>query len=69
MIVIGVTGTKGKTTTTNIIARGLTAAGHRVAMFSTVNMMIGDEVRENNLKMTSPSPFVLWNFLSEARSK
>lgn len=36
-------------------------------MFSTVNMMIDGQMRDNNLKMTSPSPFVLWNFLSEAK--
>lgn len=66
MIVIGVTGTKGKTTTTNIIATGLQQSGHKVAMFSTVNMMIDGKVSENNLKMTSPGPFVLWKFLREA---
>ncbi len=67
MIVIGVTGTKGKTTTTNIIARGLQLAGKKVAMFSTVNMMIDGKMMDNNLKMTSPGPFVLWKFLGEAQ--
>ncbi len=67
MIVIGVTGTKGKTTTTNLIARGLQHAGKKVAMFSTVNMMIDGKMMDNNLKMTSPGPFVLWKFLREAQ--
>lgn len=67
MIVIGVTGTKWKTTTTNIIARGLEAAGHKVAMFSTANMSIDGKFQENNMKMTTPSPFFLWNFISEAK--
>lgn len=67
MIVIGVTGTKGKTTTTNLIAKGLQEAGKHVAMFSTVNMMIDGQMEDNNLKMTSPSPFVLWDFLSRAK--
>lgn len=67
MIVIGVTGTKGKTTTTNLIARGLEAAGHKVAMFSTVNMSIAGKNFDNNSKMTTPSPFVLWNFIGEAK--
>ena len=66
MIIIWVTGTKGKTTTTNIIARWLQSAGKKVAMFSTVNMMIDGKMMDNNLKMTSPSPFVLWKFLREA---
>ena len=67
MIIIGVTGTKGKTTTTNIIAQGLQKAGKKVAMFSTVNMMIDGKMMDNNLKMTSPGPFVLWRFLAEAQ--
>lgn len=67
MIVIGVTGTKGKTTTTNLIARGLEAAGHKVAMFSTANMSIAGKILENNMKMTTPSPFVLWDFIAEAK--
>jgi UDP-N-acetylmuramoyl-L-alanyl-D-glutamate--2,6-diaminopimelate ligase len=37
-------------------------------MFSTVNMMINGEMRENTLKMTSPGPFVMWKFLREARA-
>lgn len=67
MIVIGVTGTKWKTTTTNLIAKWLEKAGHKVAMFSTVNMSINGESRTNEMKMTTPSPFVLWDFISEAK--
>jgi UDP-N-acetylmuramoyl-L-alanyl-D-glutamate--2,6-diaminopimelate ligase len=68
MIVIGITGTKWKTTTTNIIAAWLKHAGKKVAMFSTVNMMINGKIEENNLKMTSPWPFVLWKFLKRAKA-
>lgn len=67
MIVIGITGTKGKTTTTNIVAQWLQKSGKKVAMFSTVNMMIDGKIQENNLKMTSPWPFVLWDFLKQAK--
>jgi UDP-N-acetylmuramoyl-L-alanyl-D-glutamate--2,6-diaminopimelate ligase len=67
MIVIGVTGTKWKTTTSNLIALWLQKAGHKTAMFSTVNMMIDGKIEDNNLKMTSPSPFVLWSFLRRAK--
>lgn len=67
MIVIGVTGTKGKTTTTNIIAEGLKNAWKKVFMFSTINYMIWDEVFDNNLKMTSPSPFILQRLLKKAK--
>jgi UDP-N-acetylmuramyl tripeptide synthase len=67
MIVIGITGTKGKTTTSNLVARGLIASGKKVAMFTTVNMIIGDEEQENTLKMTTPSPFAVWDFIARAR--
>lgn len=69
MIVIWVTGTKWKTTTTNIIAKGLKDAWENVFMFSTVNYMIWDELLENNFKMTSPSPFILQKFLKKAQDK
>lgn len=36
-------------------------------MFSTVNMSIDGKTFDNNMKMTTPSPFVLWNFIGEAR--
>lgn len=67
MVVIGITGTKGKTTTSNIVAKGLIAAGKKVAMFSTVNMIINGEEEENKLKMTTPSPFVVWDFIRRAK--
>lgn len=68
MIIIGVTGTKGKSTTTNLIARGLENAGKRVFAFSTVNYAIAGEWHENNMKMTSPDPFTLNRLLREAET-
>lgn len=69
MTIIWVTGTNGKTTTTNIIARGLKASGKKVFMFSTVNYFIGDEEFRNDTKMTSPDPFLLQKLLHEAKQK
>lgn len=40
MTIIGVTGTNGKTTTSNIIAAGLQASGKKVFMFTTVNIIL-----------------------------
>jgi UDP-N-acetylmuramoyl-L-alanyl-D-glutamate--2,6-diaminopimelate ligase len=68
MIVIGVTGSKGKSTTCNIIARGLEAAGKDFCMFSTLNIAVGGQWKKNSHKMTSPDPFVINKFLSEARA-
>ena len=44
MIVIGVTGTDGKTTTVNLIRSILSAAGIRTGMVSTVNALIATVV-------------------------
>ncbi len=69
MTIIWVTGTNGKTTTTNIIARWLKDSGKKVFMFSTVNYFIGDEEFRNDTKMTSPDPFLLQKLLHEAKKK
>ena len=69
MLIIGVTGTNGKTTTTNIIARGLKASGKKVFMFSTVNYFIGDKEYRNDTKMTSPDPFLLQKLLRQAQNE
>lgn len=63
---IGVAGTKGKTTTTNLIARILEKNGHKVAMLSTANFQIGEKKWLNNIKLTTPSPFYLQKFLKRA---
>ncbi|MDO4454505.1 MAG: UDP-N-acetylmuramoyl-L-alanyl-D-glutamate--2,6-diaminopimelate ligase [Eubacteriales bacterium] len=42
--VIGVTGTKGKTTTTYMIKSILEAAGYKVGLIGTIQTIIGDEV-------------------------
>ena len=41
--IVGVTGTNGKTTTTNIIRLILRKAGHKVGLIGTINIMIEDE--------------------------
>ncbi len=54
MTVIGVTGTDGKTTTTNLLFKILLEAGKRVGMVSTVNAVIGDEVIDTGFHVTTP---------------
>jgi len=54
MTVIGVTGTDGKTTTTNLIFQILKQAGFRTGMISTVNAIIGDEIIDTGFHVTTP---------------
>jgi UDP-N-acetylmuramoyl-L-alanyl-D-glutamate--2,6-diaminopimelate ligase len=61
-----VTGTNGKTTTCNMIAKILEGANYRVAMATTINFKIGKREWKNKTKMTVVSPFALQKFLREA---
>lgn len=54
LLVIGVTGTDGKTTTCNMLYHILQAAGARVGMISTVNALIGEEVLDTGFHVTTP---------------
>lgn len=69
MIVIWITWTNWKTTTTNIIARWLRASWKKVFMFSTINYFIWDKEFRNDTKMTSPDPFLLQKLLKQARDR
>lgn len=69
MTVIGVTGTNGKTTVCHLIASILQTAGAKVAMATTIDFQIGDDIRLNKNKMTTVSPFLLQKFLREAADK
>ncbi len=45
MRMLGITGTNGKTTTTNIVRTILRKAGYKVGLIGTINIMIEDEVQ------------------------
>ena len=60
--VIGVTGTDGKTTTTNMIYQILKAAGKKVSMISTVNAIIGGSSYDTGFHVTSPDLFMIQKF-------
>ncbi len=54
LTMIGVTGTDGKTTTTNMIYHILQASGIRSGMISTINAVIGDQVLDTGFHVTTP---------------
>jgi len=66
LTVIGVTGTKGKSTTVELIAAILRGAGHPTAVASTIHFVIGQEEERNLFKMTMPGRFFLQKFLRRA---
>jgi len=66
LIVIGVTGTKGKSSTTEIMAQILATEGHTVASLSTIQFKIAGAAEPNLFKMTMPGRFFVQKFLREA---
>lgn len=62
MLLIGITGTKGKTTSSFLIKSILEAAGKKTGLVGTVCSMIGDEVIPSNL--TTPDPIMLQTLLN-----
>ncbi|MFN8421304.1 MAG: UDP-N-acetylmuramoyl-L-alanyl-D-glutamate--2,6-diaminopimelate ligase [Anaerolineae bacterium] len=63
LVVIGVTGTDGKTTTSNLIFSILKAAGIRTGMISTVSAVIGDEELPTGLHVTTPGADEIQGYL------
>jgi UDP-N-acetylmuramoyl-L-alanyl-D-glutamate--2,6-diaminopimelate ligase len=60
---IGITGTKGKTTTTYLIRSMLENAGHKVGLIGTIEVIIGDE--HIHAENTTPESFALQEYMAK----
>src|SRR3989344_2757002 len=66
LFVIGVTGTKGKSSTTEILNAILEEAGYKTALSNTIRFKIGDSSEPNMYKMSMPWRFFMQFFLARA---
>ncbi len=66
LYVIGITGTKGKSSTTEFVNAVLEKAGKRTAVLSTIRFKIGSETKANKFKMTMPGRFFVQEFLRDS---
>jgi len=64
--IVAVTGTKGKTSTVEILNAILEESGYKTALSSTLRFKIGDVSKDNTYKMTLPGRFFLQKFLRQA---
>lgn len=61
--VIGITGTKGKTTTTYLVKSILENAGHKCGLVGTIETIIGDKIiKANN---TTPESYILQDYFNQ----
>lgn len=66
LVIIGVTGTKGKSSTTEYVNTILEKAGYQTALANTIRHKVGGYSRPNKFKMTMPGRFFIQHFLRKA---
>jgi UDP-N-acetylmuramoyl-L-alanyl-D-glutamate--2,6-diaminopimelate ligase len=65
LVVLGVTGTDGKTTTANLIHSILKAAGVKAGLVSTVSVVMGETQLETGLHVTTPDAHEVQAYLAK----
>ena len=65
LTMLGVTGTDGKTTTSNFLYQILREAGLKVGMISTVNAIIGNQVLDTGFHVTTPDALDTQHYLAQ----
>ncbi len=66
LLVIGVTGTKGKSSTTEMIAAILDEAGYKTALLNSIRIKVGDTSEANTMRMSMPGRMYIQRFLARA---
>lgn len=66
LIVVGVTGTSGKSTTAHMIYEILKASGYKVSLLSTVQAIIGGSTYDTGFHVTTPDPHNVPKYLKQA---
>ncbi len=65
LVMIGITGTDGKTTTSNYLYQILRTAGLKAGMISTVNAIIDDEILDTGFHVTTPDALDTQRYLTQ----
>jgi UDP-N-acetylmuramoyl-L-alanyl-D-glutamate--2,6-diaminopimelate ligase len=66
ILTIGITGTKGKTSTTEMANAVFEAAGYRTALLNSIRMKVGKDSMRNPAGRSMPGRFFIQRFLAQA---
>lgn len=66
LLVIGVTGTKGKSSTAELLNAIFEEAGYKTALLNSIRIKIAGNSERNLMRMTMPGRFFIQKFLSDA---
>lgn len=69
LIVIGVTGTKGKSSTTEFLSAMFEKGGHSTALLNSIRVKVGTDSKPNLMRMSMPGRFFIQHFLAQAVKK
>jgi UDP-N-acetylmuramoyl-L-alanyl-D-glutamate--2,6-diaminopimelate ligase len=66
ILVIGVTGTKGKSSTSEMVNAILEEAGYKTALLNSIRIKVGEVSKPNKMRMSMPGRFYLQRFFARA---
>ena len=69
IMVLAVTGTKGKSSTTEMLNAIFEEAGYRTAVLNSIRIKVADDSQPNVLRMSMPGRFFIQKFLYRAENK